>query len=782
MSKPNLFGNRAGERLDAVRSRGPESRLAGYRLLVSSLFSSPTSILLSNVVGVGVPAFCWYVTELQVFIVLTIVAAIVVACRAFTVLRYLRRKHDTDNWLQTRRWDCEYQFGATTYALALGLNCLVALAYTDNVPAHIITIVSAIAFSSGYVARNSGRPYFVILQLLCFCIPMLIGLHKAGLPYYGLIAAFIALYVLTNIAITFSLKRNLVALAAAYEETQGYAARAKRQASALDAALNAMTHGLAMFDRDLKLEVRNARHLALYRVPSHLLEKDASLGAFLEAWELSGLSSAGTASRLLAACRSAIADGECAKLEVEVADDSTYVVEVTPTSEGGCMLLTEDATSRKRIAAQIERMARTDSLTGLSNRFAFNQGLAVSCAHSAATGDPLWLFYIDLDNFKNVNDSLGHHAGDKLLVAVANRLTAVVGTEDAVARFGGDEFLIRFEPGRDARASGPLPVATRLIEAIRAPIEVDGRLLDISASIGIATAPNHGWAAAELMCAADMALYEAKAAGRNRASLFHPRIAEAFHKRRQLEQNLSAAFEASEISLHYQPIVDIATGHVVSVEALMRWYDPERGFVAPGDFIPVAEQNGFIDTLGAWALDQACADAADWPAHVRVAVNVSAKQFKDPERLVSSVKTALEQHGVEPGRLEIEVTESVLIDDPEETLAAMQKLRGIGVHFALDDFGTGYSSLAYLARYPFSKVKIDRAFSRTVMTDRSSRYIIEAICQLARRLDLQVVVEGIESERQLTTIAELGADHAQGYHLGRPGPVGTLKLDASRAA
>ncbi|MBB3948913.1 putative bifunctional diguanylate cyclase/phosphodiesterase [Aureimonas jatrophae] len=750
----------------AVRTGRPPKRgqtrdLDAYRHLVGSLFSSPASIAISNLIGVFVPWFCWHVTGVDVFLWLTALTALTFGARMVTVLRYTRQAHDLDTLARTQAWDREFLAGTTIFAVLVGINCYLALAGTDSVPAHILTIVAGIAFASGFVARNAARPVFVILQIACLAGPMAAGLVAAGHPYYAGIGAFIVFYGLTNVVITFSINRNLVALATAHREANELSLLAKREASKLDSALNAMVQGLAMFDDAGRLEVCNTRHQALYGLgdPDRL---PCAFNIFLETTVQNGMLAPATAERIGVLGTEALTTQRPQAGEIETRTGDVLSLSLEPTPEGGVVLTTENITTRKRVAATIERMANTDSLTGLRNRFSFNQALVEACRD--ADGQPFSLLSLDIDNFKTVNDTLGHGVGDELLLRVAERLRRLVGNEGTIARFGGDEFLILLI--EDAGAA--LVAARRLLDDFRLPFEIDGRILHVTISVGVASWPVHGTVAAEMMSASDMALYAAKSAGRNAAVLFTREMAEGVHSRRTLEENLRLAWRDRRFALHYQPIVELASGRVVACEALMRWPVEGKGFVSPAEFIPLAEQMGLIVPMGAWAIRQACLDAAAWPFDADVAVNVSAIQFRDPDDLVRSVEIALADSGLDPARLELEVTESLLIDDADETLAAMRRLRALGVKLALDDFGTGYASIGYLARYPFTKVKIDRSFAQLVATDDTSRAIIETICALAHRFDLTVVVEGIETCTQADEIARLGAEFAQGYLFAKP--------------
>jgi diguanylate cyclase (GGDEF)-like protein len=469
---------------------------------------------------------------------------------------------------------------------------------------------------------------------------------------------------------------------------------------------------------------------------------------------------------------------EPGRIEFTTRDQRIFVVAVEPTQDGGILMTTEDATVRRQIAAQFERMARYDGLTGLANRFTLNRALQSACAQGDHDRCAVVL-YIDVDNFKTINDSLGHEAGDKLLVMIAETLRGLAGPADTVARFGGDEFIWLSFADSVAEA---IEDGKRVVEAVAKPFEIDGATTYVTISVGVALIPEHGKTPADILRAADIALYAAKTAGRNTAAIFEPSMEDGLRARRELENDLRHACRTHALSLHYQTIVDLRSGDVVACEALMRWNHPTKGMISPAEFIPVAEQTGLIAAMGDWAIEQACRDAANWPKDVAVAVNVSAFQFKDPERLIRAVKHALAISGLSPKRLELEVTESLLIEDRTLTLKTIQTLRRLGVKFSLDDFGVGYSSLAYLAQYPFSKVKIDRSFAKDITTNGPSRSIIETVRRLAHDLGLIVVVEGIETEAQQQEAKKLDIELAQGYLFGRPAPADVQIARITKAA
>ncbi len=756
----------------AVRGQVDDVDLTGYTLLVNSLFSSPASIVPGGIAGILTPFLCWLATGYDVFVTLTVLVALIVVLRLMTVVAYRRGNHAGDSYAQTRRWDRDYFLGATAFSAALGYSCYVALVQTDDAAAHITSVSSTIALASGYVSRNAGRPKFVAVQLLIFCVPMAIGLIGANNPYYRYIGYFAFLYVAANIAITNSLHRNLLALSEATKQSKALASALHSQNLTLDAALNTMIDGLAMFDRGLKLAVSNKPHGALYGLPDTLTLPGTPLTAIARFLVERQVISQDQLRDIRSALVSVQTQQQPASREVVTRSGLVLVVTFAPAAEGGILMLTEDATERKRIAARIEQMARFDELTGLANRFEYNTQIAEAFARLERTGEAFALLYVDLDGFKQVNDSLGHDVGDLVLMETASRLRNAVRSNDRLARFGGDEFLLILPSADHAAVT---VIAQRMIDAMAKPFDADGKTVYVTASIGIAMAPHDGAHPADLLRHADTALYKAKAAGRNALMFFNPAMAEEIMERHEIELDLRKACTDGTLELFYQPIIDLKTQKIVAREALMRWRHPVRGMVPAGVFIPIAEQSGLIGTMGDWAIRQACKDAAGWEPEISVSVNVSALQFREPRHLVDTVKDALLASHLSSSRLTLEITESLLVEDNKQTLGVLQALRDIGVSFSLDDFGTGYSSLAYLSTYPIAQVKIDQSFARDVHVDEAPKAIIEAVCQLARRLQMNVVVEGIETDQQRIAVQLLGAHRAQGYLFGRPEALSAIR-------
>ena len=417
------------------------------------------------------------------------------------------------------------------------------------------------------------------------------------------------------------------------------------------------------------------------------------------------------------------------------------------------------------LAARFEEQAKHDELTGLANRTQFRERIAALLAELPERRSSLALHLVDLDRFKSINDTLGHPVGDKLLKAVAARLSAVVGPTDMISRFGGDEFIV-LQAGL-THDQDPDWLAQRIAAALKDPFEIDGHRIDIDASIGIAMAPHDGTDVDHLLKKADMALYAAKTAGRGRHRFFASAMERATQERRALELDLREALAAEQFDLHFQPLVDLASGRITTCEALLRWTHPTRGAVPPAVFIPVAEETGMIVPLGRWLLERACNEAARWPADIKVAVNLSPVQFRD-RTLALQIAAALGHSGLAARRLELEVTERLLLEDNDSTLATMRQFTQLGVGLSLDDFGTGYSSLNYLRKFPFHKIKIDQSFICDLGQERDARPIIGAVASLGSGLDKIVVAEGIETEEQRKLVIAQGCHEGQGYLFGRP--------------
>jgi diguanylate cyclase (GGDEF)-like protein len=437
-----------------------------------------------------------------------------------------------------------------------------------------------------------------------------------------------------------------------------------------------------------------------------------------------------------------------------------------PMANGGSIALHDDITERRKAEAQIAYMAHHDILTALPNRVRLREEME-KALRRVDRGERIAVLYIDLDHFKAVNDTLGHPVGDVLLQAVADRVRTCIGPNDTVARLGGDEFaIVQFATELPA---DPSALAWRLIEAISEPFDVHGHHVVVGASIGIAVAPNDGSDPDQLMKNADIALYHAKEDGRGAYRFFEPEMDARVKAKRALELDLRRALARGEFEVFYQPIVKLASNEISGFEALLRWRHPERGMVPPSEFIPLAEEIGMINAIGAWVLKQACTEAARWPDPIKVAVNLSAIQFKGGA-VILDVVSALSQSGLGARRLELEITETALLQNTEATLSTLHQLRELGVHISMDDFGTGYSSLSYLRKFPFDKIKIDQSFIRDLNDKPDSIAIIRAVVGLGSTLGIATTAEGVETQEQLLQLRNEGCTEVQGYLYSKPKP------------
>ena len=537
-----------------------------------------------------------------------------------------------------------------------------------------------------------------------------------------------------------------------------------RQNQRLDIALENMSQGLCLFDKDKRLIVCNRRYIDLYQLPSELAKPGTSFREILEQRIVSGNYVSGKPESYVEERLRAVEERVPSTKLQELKDGRIVAIAHRPLPEGGWVATHEDITELQRIQAQVAHMAKHDALTDLPNRNLLRERIqwALLGRHK---GGGFAVLYLDLDRFKSVNDTLGHPIGDELLKAVADRLRTCIRDGDTIARLGGDEFAI-------VQLSRNLPedasrLAHRICQAIRQPFDLSGHHLVIETSIGIAVAPDDGEDPDQLLKNADMALYGAKNDGRGVFRFFESEMDARMKARRRLEVDLRLAVEASQFVVYYQPVMNARTQAVAGFEALVRWRHPERGLVAPDEFVPAAEESGLIVPIGDWVLRQACAEAARWPDDLYVAVNLSPVQFKSG-KLVSAVVNALVATGLSPQRLELEITESVLLQDNAATLRTLHQLRELGVKIAMDDFGTGYSSLSYLRSFPFDKIKIDRSFVSSLSTTDGAVAILRAVARLGSSLGMVTTAEGVETEEQLKRICAEGYQEIQGYYFSPP--------------
>jgi diguanylate cyclase (GGDEF)-like protein len=440
--------------------------------------------------------------------------------------------------------------------------------------------------------------------------------------------------------------------------------------------------------------------------------------------------------------------------------------------DGGWVATHEDITVQRRSEVKIEYMAHHDALTDLANRVLLNERLEQALGRRIHLEQMVAVHHLDLDQFKAVNDTFGHPAGDKLLKIVADRLRGLVRETDTIARMGGDEFVVVQAPIADPAESTAL--AQRIIASMSEPFDLDGHQAVIGASIGIAVGPSDGLGPDDLLRNADLALYRAKGDGRGTFRFFEAAMDLQMQTRRIMERDLRKALSSGQFELYYQPVVNLASGDISGFEALIRWNHPDQGVIPPASFIPLAEETGLIVPVGEWVIRQACATAAQWPGDLSVAVNISAAQFRNPG-LMQVIVGALATSGLHPTRLEIEITETVLLQNRETTLAVLRQLRELGIRIAMDDFGTGYSSLTYLQCFPFDKIKIDRSFVKDITENTGSLNIVRAVAALAKGMGMTATAEGVETSEQLDRITSEGCTEMQGFLFSRPVPASEIE-------
>jgi diguanylate cyclase (GGDEF)-like protein len=535
----------------------------------------------------------------------------------------------------------------------------------------------------------------------------------------------------------------------------------------LDAALDNMCQGLCLYDSEQRLKVVNRRFCELFHLPPERVKPGIMFREVLEWSVAAGNHPSRTANDLFDEELPLIQQRAANTRFQDLSHDRVIAIDRQPTADGGWVETYEDVTERKRAEERIVFMARHDALTGLPNRLLFAERIDQAISVIDRSGDGFAILSLDLDQFKKVNDTLGHPVGDELLRAVAERLISCVREVDTVSRLGGDEFAI-LQCGLE-KPEQAANLARRVVEVLSAPYDIEGQPVTISVSIGISVAPGDGASYDILLKNADVALYLAKADGRATWRFFEPEMDVRLQVRRALELDLRDALANEEFEIYYQPLYDLSVNRISGFEALLRWHHPTRGLVSPADFIPLAEEVGLIVPLGEWVLRNACAEATSWPKHVKLAVNVSAVQFKN-ERLVKMVTDALKMTGFSARRLELEITESVLLANNATTMDKLHELRNFGVGISMDDFGTGYSSLSYLRSFPFDKIKIDQSFVRMMSAKDGSLAIVRAMAALGNSLGIRTTAEGVETEEQLAWLRSVGCNEAQGYLFSPPVP------------
>jgi diguanylate cyclase (GGDEF)-like protein/PAS domain S-box-containing protein len=632
----------------------------------------------------------------------------------------------------------------------------------------LVSVILGIALSAAALAEHRRRP-----KALPWRPALLFTLAICGLHFTAMAAASIhpdsrlavpAAAIDSNVLTLAVVAMALVILAIGFMMVlfdRKLASNAIEEARRLRTFADAAVEGLVVIDGE-RLVDANKSFLRLAGFES-LGDAPERLSDLLIEVNLGALSMAPDAPPV--ECRLLRADGEGREVELLLRPLAWRGAELR-------ILAVRDISERKEAAERIAHLAFHDALTALPNRAVFADHLARTVDKAVETADRVAILCIDLDGFKAVNDIYGHPAGDSLLIAAAQRLRAAVRGHELVARLGGDEFAVIQAGGEQPGHSGLL--ARRILETMAEPFALGAATVRISASVGVALFPADAADPESLIKNADMALYRAKADGRGTVRFYEAAMDEALRQRRQLEADLRQAIDRGELCVHYQPLADLESGSILGFEALLRWTHGQLGEIGPATFIPLAEESGLILKLGRWVLREACAEAARWTPALKLSVNLSPVQFTQGD-LAGEVESILAETGLDPERLELEVTEGLLIKDADQAIVILERLKALGVQISMDDFGTGYSSLSYFRMFPFDKVKIDQSFVRDMIDNPQARAIIRSVIGLGRGLGMPVVAEGVETEEQLDALRAEGCDQAQGYWISRPGPIGNFE-------
>jgi diguanylate cyclase (GGDEF)-like protein/PAS domain S-box-containing protein len=735
-----------------------------YIPLVDSLFKEGSTLLLGTIFVIGSVLITYWKTA-DIFILYCALAIFVVACARGAMMRaYMRTRDRVTTAEAARRWEYRYGGGAAVILALLGAWCYITFARNADPFATLVSFTMTIAYAAGIFGRNFANARFVIIQIVCTWAPM-----TAALIFYGGIFhwVFAALLIPSFLGIKLIAERLRGTLLDAVVTSRDMSLLAKR----FDTALNNMPNGLCMFDSKRRVVVSNRKLKQQLGLPADFEVKGLTVRELIERAATAGVLSAASAQGLINRLDERLNNGDDTAFDVTMLNERTLEFSVQPMENGGIVVLVEDITERRIAEAKINHLARYDALTGLPNRSVLRDRME----HALAEWRPdkmCAIHFIDLDQFKQVNDTLGHTRGDKLLQAVAERLRTAIRDADVISRFGGDEFVILQAPIKKVEEGEAL--ASRVLEALRGTYDLDGHKVVLTASIGVALATSR-IDPEQFLRNADIALYQAKADGRGIWRWFEAKMEANAQARRRLEFDLRNATANEAFDLYYQPLFNLKTKRIEACEALLRWPHHERGMVSPAEFIPVAEEMGLIVDIGNQVLYKACLECRRWPGDTAVTVNLSSIQF-ERSNVPALVRETLAATNLSAHRLEIEITESTLLQNTKRTRADLHQLAEAGVKISLDDFGTAYSSLSYLHSFPLHKVKIDQSFLQGLHDDARRVTLLRGISRLSAQLGLRVVVEGVETEDQLELLAaEDSIDEVQGYLLCRPLPAGEVR-------
>ena len=730
----------------------PGQLAESHRLLSDAIYAGTGSLIIGAVITAGVAALCALIAESTAPLVISGITLVVASVR----LAIIRRR----KW-KTNKWDnILFTWSAGSYLFCAGALTYWAFIYNNETIIITLTMITYLVNVMGIGLRSFAVEKVVRFHIIAILTPVTIAFVLKGGYFY--IAAFFQISLYMYVYASAARLRGILLSEITYRR------RSETVASRFRFAIDNMSHGMCMIDSQMRIVVSNAELAETFGVAGSRSLQGTRFNALVRLARLRGALSHADADRLMASFDATSAPDSVARLEAPGPNGRVYDLTLKRNDEGGWVLVVQDVTDQRRAREALDLAARFDSMTNLPNRRSFEERLSDVLAAARAQDERTEVLFLDLDGFKQINDTLGHKFGDRVLAESARRLREATGGA-YVSRWGGDEFVV-LRTGNDDEAT--MHFAQGLIEELSRPIWIEGAEVVVGASVGAAICLGGAVGMDVLLQQADMALYAAKRENRGTCRLYELSMSEQARERRLLELDLQAALAARTFELHYQPIVDIETGELVSFEALARWRHPVRGSVSPDIFVRVLEDLNLMNSFGAWALQRACEDAVKWPLPVRVGVNVSTRQI---ETLNESVRRALATSGLDPNRLELEITETAALATGDTVRRTLEQVRALGVRIALDDFGTGYSSLSHLMQLPLDKVKIDKSFTQQLGKSRKADVLVANIARISSQLGMRVTFEGVETTEQLDRARALGVPaEGQGWLFGKPVAVSEL--------